>query len=86
MIFTNFQAASTTNHGLQNWTKPGGRTMKTGNWDKNRFFKSKEPDFLLILWTAKTGVGPHEPVRIVQSNPLVIFFFFLNNLTQFYST
>ena len=46
--------------------------MKTRNQDENRFFKPKEPDFLLIPWTAKTGVGPHEPVRTVQSNPLAI--------------
>ena len=46
--------------------------MKTGNRDENRFFKPKEPDFLLIPWTAKTGVGPHEPVRTVRSNPLAI--------------
>ena len=38
----------------------------------NRFFKPKEPDFLLIPWTSKTGVGPHEPVRTVRSNPLAI--------------
>ena len=35
-------------HCLQNRTGPGGRTVKTGNWDENRFFKPKEPDFLLI--------------------------------------
>ena len=23
-------------------------TVKIGNWDENRFFKPKEPDFLLI--------------------------------------
>ena len=46
--------------------------MKTGNRDENRFFKLKEPDFLLIPWTAKTGVGPHEPVRTMRSNPLAI--------------
>ena len=51
--------------------------MKTGNRDENRFFKPKEPDFLLIPWTVKTGVGPLEPVRTVQSNPLANFFFFL---------
>ena len=35
-------------HCFQNWTGPGGRTVKTGNRDENRFFKPKEPDFLLI--------------------------------------
>ena len=35
-------------HCFQNRTGPGGRTVKTGNRDKNRFFKPKEPDFLLI--------------------------------------
>ena len=49
------------------------------------FFKPKESDFLLIPWTAKTGVRPHEPMRTVRSNPLAIFFF-KNNFTQFYST
>ena len=49
--------------------------MKTENWDENRFFKPKEPDFLLIPWTPKTGVGPFEPVRTVRSNPLANFFF-----------
>ena len=44
--------------------------MKTGNRDENRFFKPKEPAFLLISWTVKTGVGPQEPVRTVRSNPL----------------
>ena len=51
--------------------------MKTGNRDENRFFKPKEPDFLLIPWTPKTGIGPHEPVRTVRSNPLAIFFIYL---------
>ena len=51
-------------------TGPGGRTVKTGNRDENRFVKPKEPDFLLIPWTVKTGVGPLEPVRTVRSNPL----------------
>ena len=61
--------------------------MKTGNRDENRFFKPKEPDFLLIPWTAKIGVGPHEPVRTVRSNPLAILKKKKkNNLTQFYST
>ena len=36
-------------HGFQNWTGPGGRTMKTVNRDENWFFKPKELDFLLIL-------------------------------------
>ena len=36
------------NHCFQNRTGPGGRTVKTGNRDENRFFKPKEPDFLLI--------------------------------------
>ena len=35
-------------HCFQNRTGPGGRTVKTGNRDENRFFKPKEPDFLLI--------------------------------------
>ena len=35
-------------HCFQNRTEPGGRTVKTGNRDENRFFKPKEPDFLLI--------------------------------------
>ena len=59
-------------HCFQNRTGPGGRTVKTGNRDENRFFKSKEPDFLLIPWIIKTGVGPLEPVRTVRSNPLAI--------------
>ena len=51
---------------------------RTGRSDhENRFFKPKELDVLLIPWTLKTGVGPHEPVRTVWSNPLAIFFFFL---------
>ena len=60
--------------------------------DENRFFKHKELDFLLILCTPKTGVGPHEHesvARTLQSNPLAFFFlnfFYKNNLTQFYST
>ena len=68
-------------HSFQNRIGPGGRTVKTENRDENRFFKPKEPDFLLIPWTAKTEIGPHEPVRTVRSNPLAIFFFL-----QFYST
>ena len=55
---------------------PRGRTEKIGNWDENWFFKPKESDFLLILWTAKAGVGPHEPVRTVRSNPLAIILFY----------
>ena len=39
----------TFNHSFQNRTRLGGRTMKTENQDDNRFFKHKEPDFLLIL-------------------------------------
>ena len=35
-------------HSSQNRTGPGGRTVKTGNRDENRFFKHKEPNFLLI--------------------------------------
>ena len=35
-------------HGFQNRTGSGGWTVKTGNRDENRFFKHKEPDFLLI--------------------------------------
>ena len=76
-------------HCFQNWTGPGGRTMKIENRDENRFFKPKEPDFLLIPRTAKTGVGPLEPVRTVRSNPLAIKIKKTkkkNNLTQFYST
>ena len=65
----------TYNHCFQNRTGPGGRTVKTENRDENRFFKPKEPDFLLISWTVKTGIGPLEPVRTVRSNPLAIFFF-----------
>ena len=48
--------------------------MKTENRDENRFFKHKEPEFLLIPWTPKTGIGPHEPMKTVQSNPLANFF------------
>ena len=62
-------------HGFQNRTRPGGQTVKTGNRNENRFFNPKEPDFLLIPWTVKTGVGPQELVRTVRSNPLAIFFF-----------
>ena len=51
--------------------------MKSGNRDEKRFFKPKEPNFLLNPWTPKTRVGPHKPVRTVQSNPLAIFFYFL---------
>jgi len=58
--------------GFQNWIGLGGWTMKTENRDENRFFKPKEMDFLLIPWTPKTGVRPHEPVRTMQSNPLAI--------------
>ena len=86
----------TQRHSFQNRTGPRGRTVKTGNRDENRFFKPKEPDFLLIPWTPKTGVRPHEPVRTMRSNPLAIFYilffyilyfiFYKNNLTQFYST
>ena len=61
------------NHSFQNRTRPGGWTVKTENRDENRFFKPKEPDFLLILWTPKTEVGLHEPVaRTMRSNPLAI--------------
>ena len=59
-------------HCFQNRTGLGGRTVKTGNRDENRFFKPKEPVFLLIPWTAKTGIGPLEPVRTVRSKPLAI--------------
>ena len=48
---------------------------KLGTGMKTSFFKPKEPDFLLIPRTAKTGVGPHEPVRTVRSNPNIFFFF-----------
>ena len=48
---------------------------RTGRSDReNRFFKPKEPDFLVIPWTVKTGVGPQELVRTVRSNPLANFF------------
>ena len=43
------KSRSVVNHGFQNRTGPGGWTVKTGNRDENRFFKPKEPDFLLIL-------------------------------------
>lgn len=43
--------------------------MKTENRDENQFFKHKELDFLLISWTPKTGVGPHESVARTV-NPL----------------
>ena len=59
----------TQTHGFQNWTGLGSWTVKIGNQDENRFFKPKEPNFLLIPLTAKTGVGPHKPVRTVRSNP-----------------
>ena len=59
-------------HGFQNRTGSRGRTMKIGNQDEIRFFKPNEPDFLLIPWTVKTGVGPHKPVRTMRSNPLAI--------------
>ena len=36
------------NHGFQNRTELGGWTVKTKNRDENRFFKPKEPNFLLI--------------------------------------
>ena len=36
------------NHSFQNQTGLWGRTMKTRNRDENRFFKPKEPYFLLI--------------------------------------
>ena len=35
-------------HGFQNRARPGGQTVKTENRDENRFFKPKEPNFLLI--------------------------------------
>ena len=35
---------SSLKHSSQNWTGPGGRTVKTENQDENRFFKYKEPD------------------------------------------
>ena len=60
--------------------------MKIGNRDENRFFKHKEPDFLLIPRTPKTGIGLHELVRTVQSNPLAIKKKKKNNLTQIYSS
>ena len=47
-LFFFFFGEATHNHGFQNRTGPGGWTVKTGNRDENRFFKPKEPDFLLI--------------------------------------
>ena len=44
----NKENIATYHHCFQNRTGPGGRTVKTGNRDENRFFKPKEPDFLLI--------------------------------------
>ena len=38
----------TQTHGFQNWTGLGSWTVKIGNQDENRFFKPKEPNFLLI--------------------------------------
>ena len=64
-------------HGFQNRTGPRGRIVKTENWDENWFFKPKELDFLLILWTVKTGVGPQLPMRTMRSNPLANFFFLI---------
>ena len=56
--------------------------MKTENWDENRFFKPKEPDFLLISWTPKTGVGPHESVaRTLNSLAFFIYLFFFIKTT-----
>ena len=67
--------------GFQTRTEPGDWIMKTGNRDENRFFKHKKYEFLLILWTPKTEVGPHELMaRTVRSNPLAIFFFFFKQL------
>ena len=87
-VFNFFLLLSSLNHGFQNRTGPGGRTVKIGKRDENRFFKPKEPDFLLIPWTVKIGVGPQEPVRTVRSNPLANFLKKKKkkNLTQFYST
>ena len=51
-------------------TRRSDRENRESGW--NRFFKPKESDFLLISWTAKTCVGPHEPVRTMRSNPLAI--------------
>ena len=47
-IFKQKDTKRTKQHGFQNRTRPEGRTVKTGNRDENRFFKLKEPDFLLI--------------------------------------
>ena len=44
----NHVCSSTAGHSFQNRTGPGGRIVKTENRDENRFFKPKEPDFLLI--------------------------------------
>ena len=67
-------------------TERSDRENREPGW--NQFFEPKEPDFLLIPWTFKTGVGPHKLVRTVQSNPLAIKKKKNNNnnLTQFYST
>ena len=46
--FFKMDQESDKDHCFQNRTGPGGRTVKTGNRDENRFFKPKEPDFLLI--------------------------------------
>ena len=35
--------------GFQNRTGLGGQTVKTENRDENRFFKPKEPDFLVTF-------------------------------------
>ena len=40
---------SNNKHSFQNQTGPGGQTVKIENRDVNRFFKHKEPNFLLIL-------------------------------------
>ena len=40
---------SSVHQGFHNRTGPGGQIVKIGNRDENRFFKHKEPDFLLIL-------------------------------------
>ena len=79
------------------WFSKSDRTGRSDheNWEPgwNRFFKPKEPDFLLILWTTKIGVELHEPMRTVRSNPLAIkkkkkqintILFYLIKLSIFY--
>ena len=76
-ILKYYSFVGTVQQGFQTRIGQGGRTVKIGNRNKNRFFKHKEPNFLLIPWTPRIGVGLHKLVaRTVRSNPLAIFFFF----------